>query len=94
MPLTREVGGLNIMQIETDFFQGGVAYSRFVPQDTVLIADVAHLAAVTQPVPNKGNFFEEPLAKKGAADQIQIYGQTGLAHGPKFLHGSITGLAS
>lgn len=94
LPQTRNVGGLNITEIETDFFKGGVVYSRFVPQDTVLIADVAHLAAVSQPVPGKGHFFEEVLAKEGAAERLQIFGQIGLAHGPAFLHGSITGLAN
>jgi len=33
-----------------------------------------------------------PLAKGGASDKIQIYGQVGLAQGHAFLHGAITGL--
>lgn len=56
------------------------------------MADVAQIAPVFQPVPGKGNFFEEELAKNGASDRIQIYGQIGLAHAPAFLHGAITGL--
>ena len=65
-----------------------------MPADSVLIADVAHLAPVFQAVPGKGVLFEEELAKTGAADKIQLYGQIGLAHGPAFLHASITGLAT
>ena len=91
---TREnVGGVNITQIETDFFRMGIVWDRFVPKDTILIADINHLAPVFQAVPDKGVIFEEQLAKTGASDMIQIYAQIGLAHGPAFLHGSITNLA-
>lgn len=94
LPATRNVGGVNITEIETDFFRMGVAWSRFVPADSLVIADVAHIAPVFQAVPGKGVLFEEPLAKVGASDRAQIFGQIGLAHGPTFLHASITGLAT
>lgn len=88
----RNVGGMNITEIETDFCKLGIVWDRFMPDDSILIADVAHIAPVFQAVPGKGVLFEEELAKVGASDRIQIYGQIGLAHGPAFLHGSITGL--
>lgn len=94
MQTTQEVGGMNITQIETDFFKMGVAWDRFMPTDSILIADIAHIAPVFQAVPGKGVLFEEELAKTGASDTIQIYGQIGLAHGPAFLHGAMTGLAA
>lgn len=89
----RNVGGMNVTEIETDFCKLGIVWDRFMPDDSILIADVAHIAPVFQAVPGKGVLFEEELAKVGASDRIQIYGQIGLAHGPAFLHGSITGLA-
>lgn len=92
-PAERNIGGLNITEIETDFCRVGVCWDRFMPSDSILIADVAHIAPVFQAVPGKGVLFEEELAKTGAADKIQIYGQIGLAHGPAFLHASITGLS-
>lgn len=92
LPATRSVGGVNITEIETDFFKMGVTWDRFMPDDTILIVDVAHVAPVFQAVPEKGVLFVEDLAKTGASDKKQIYGQIGLAHGPAFLHGSITGL--
>ena len=92
LPATRNVGGVNITEIETDFFKCGVVWNRFVPADAILLVDVAHLAPVFQAVPGKGVLFEEELAKTGASDKIQIYGQIGLAHGAAFLHGAITGL--
>jgi len=91
-PAQRSVGGMSITSLETDFFNMGIVWNRFMPKDTILVADVSYVAPVFQAVPNKGVLFEEPLAKIGASDRIQIYGQIGLAHGPSFLHGSITGL--
>lgn len=94
LPATRNVGGLNIQQIQTDFFTLGVVWDRFMPDDSILLADVAHIAPVFQAVPGKGVLFQEDLAKLGASDRVQLYGQIGLAHGPAFLHGAITGLAT
>ncbi len=94
MQTTQNVGGMNITELETDFFKMGICWNRFMPKDAILIADMAHIAPVFQAVPGKGVLFEEQLAKTGASDKIQIYGQVGLAHGPAFLHGAITGLAS
>lgn len=92
MQTTANVGGMNITEIETDFFRMGIVWDRFMPSDAILVADMAHIAPVFQAVPGKGVLFEEDLAKVGASDKIQIYGQIGLAHGPAFLHGAITGL--
>lgn len=93
-PQDRNVGGVNIKQIETDFGNIGIVLDRMVPADTIGIFEMSEIAPVFQPVPGKGNFFYEELAKKGAAEEGQIFGQIGLAHGPAFLHGSITGLAT
>ena len=94
LPDTREVAGLNIQRIETDFFEMGVVYDPFMPSDSILIADVAACAPVFQDVPGKGVLFLEDLAKTGASERKQLYGEIGLDHGPSFLHGSITGLAT
>lgn len=93
-PTDRNVGGTNIKQIETDFGNIGISLNRFMPQDTVLASEMSVLAPVFQPVPGKGNFFYEELAKTGASEEGQIFGQFGLDHGPAFMHGSITGLTT
>lgn len=92
-PSDRKIGGTNIQQIETDFGNIGIALNRFMPQASVLAAEMSVLAPVFQPVPGKGNFFYEELAKTGASEEGQIFGQFGLDHGPAFMHGAITGLA-
>lgn len=91
-PTDRNLGGTNIKQLETDFGNIGIALNRFMPQTTVLAAEMSAIAPVFQPVPDKGNFFYETLAKTGASEDGQIFGQIGLDHGPKFMHGTITGL--
>ena len=90
---SKNVAGMNIQQIETDFCKLGIVWDRFIPDTDILITDIAHVAPVFQAVPNKGVLFEEQLSKNGASDKSQIYGQIGLAHGASFLHGSITNLA-
>jgi hypothetical protein len=92
-PEDRNVGGVNIKQIETDYGNIGIASPhRFMPATSLLVAEMSVIAPVFQPVPKKGNFFYEELAKTGAAEKGQIYGKFGLAHGPAFMHGSLTGL--
>ena len=94
-PEDRNVGGVNIKQIETDYGNIGVANPhRMMPASTLLIADVGVCSPVFQPVPGKGNLFYEDLSKTGAADAGQIFGQIGLDHGPNYCHGTITGLAT
>jgi hypothetical protein len=93
-PEDRNVGGVNIKQLETDFGNIGVAPAhRMQPAAILGIYDMSVIAPVFQPVPNKGNLFYEELARTGAAQNGQIFGQIGLDHGPKFAHGTLTGLA-
>jgi hypothetical protein len=94
-PEDRNIGGLNIKQIETDFGNIGVMPAhRFMPTDDLLVADLSVVAPVFQSVPEKGNLFYEDLAKTGASEKGQIFGQIGLDHGPAFAHGSLTSLAT
>lgn len=94
-PQDRNIAGLNVKQIETDFGTLAVMPAhRFMPAGTVLFSEMSVLAPVFQPVPGKGNLFYEELAKTGAAEEGQIFGQIGLDHGPSFCHGTITSLAT
>jgi len=93
-PDSRNVGGLNINQIETDFAILGVVWAPNVPTSTLLIADLSVCSPVFLPVPEKGVLFYEELSKTGAAEKGQIYGQIGIDYGPEEYHGTITGLAT
>lgn len=93
-PEDRNVGGVNVKQLETDFANIGVMAHRMMPADTLLIADVAVCSPVFQPVPGKGNFFYEDKPQAGAAEGGMLYGQIGLNYGPAWCHGTITGLTT
>lgn len=65
-----------------------------LPSGTALLLNMPALHPVAQPVPGKGNFYLEELAKTGAGEKYQIFGQMGLDYGMEFLHGKFTGLAT
>ena len=71
-----------------------LAIGEFIPPGTVLAINPSVIGPVEQPVPGKGNFFLEELAKTGAGTKYQIFGQIGLDHGPEWFHGKITGLST
>lgn len=71
-----------------------IAQGQFIPEGTAYLLNFDAIAPVEQPVPSKGNFFLEPLAKTGAGEKYQLFGQIGLDYGNELLHGKITGLAT
>ena len=89
-PADRNVGGLNIQQIETDFGNIGIVLSRFAPVNDILAIEMSVVAPVFQEVPGKGILFYEELAKTGASESGQLFGQIGLDHGPSFMHGHMS----
>jgi len=88
----RNVGGIAIKQLIFDFVEVGIVWCPVMPAHTIMIADMAHVAPVFLPVPDKGFLFYEELAKSGAAEKGQIYGQIGLDHGVEQFHGKLTEL--
>jgi hypothetical protein len=52
------------------------------------------LAPVFLRVPGRGFLVAEPLAKTGASDRFQIYGEVGLRYGNERSHGKITNLTT
>lgn len=70
------------------------ALGEFIPAGTAFAFNFDAISPVEQPVPTKGNFFLEPLAKTGAGEKYQLFGQIGLDYGNELLHGKITGLST
>ena len=93
-PMDRNVGGMSIKQIETDFGMLGVAYERDAPTDEVYAVELSVCSPVFLETPGKGHFFFEPLGKVGASETGQLYGEFGLDYGPELFHGSLTGTAT
>ena len=88
-PQSRNVGGVNIEQIETDFGPVGIVVSRFAPANTVLAIEMSVCNPVFLEVPGKGVLFYEELARTGASVDGQLYAQIGLDTGPAFSHGAL-----
>lgn len=90
---SRNIGGVNVTTLETDFGTLNVMLDRHVPQDAIVVCSLDQLAPVFLEVPGKGVFFEEPLAKTGASEAVQLYGEIGLMWGNERAHGVLRGLA-
>lgn len=93
-PEDRNIGGVNINVIETDFARIGVVLDRHVLASVFSVFDVSVCAPRFLPIPGKGHFFTEPMAKTKAAEETQLYGEIGLEYGPEEWHGQITALTT
>ena len=93
VPRERDVNGIKVTTILTPFGAVGVKLMSSIPVGTALVFNPAIMSPVYQPVPNKGNFFLEELAKTGAGSDFQIFGQVGLDHSCEWLSAKITGLS-
>jgi len=94
IPASREVNGLKIDTLITPFGSVGILATPRIAAGTAALVNPTICAPVYLDVPEKGNFFLESLAKEGAGDKYQIYGQVGLDYGAEWYHGKITGLAT
>lgn len=93
IPAARNINGIALSSVVTPI---GVVYlylGECLPAGTALLLNLSVIAPVYQPVPEKGNFFLEPLSKTGAGQKYQLFGQIGLDHGPEWYHGKFTGIA-
>lgn len=94
-PEDRNVGGTDVKQIIAPIVGNlPVVYDWMMPSGTIAIYDMAVVSPVVQPVPGKALFEPEKLAKTGAAEEWEMFGQVGLDYGPLYAHGSITGLGT
>lgn len=91
---TRNVGGVNLQTIETDFGRLNIMLNRFMPKDQIAVVSMEMCQPVFLHIPGKGFLFVEPLGKIGASDKYQFYGEVGLEWGNERAHGKITGLAT
>ena len=94
IPAARDVNGIKLSSVITPLGTVYLYLGECLPAGTALLLNLNALAPVHQPIPGKGNFFLEPLAKTGAGQKYQIFGQLGLDHGPEWFHGKFTGIAT
>ena len=94
VPASREINGIKLSSVLTPIGEVYLYLGECLPSGTALLLNLDVLAPVGQPTPGKGNFFLEELAKTGAGDKYQIFGQMGLDHGPEWFHGKFTGIST
>lgn len=90
--LTGNIGGVNVTKIETDFGVLNVMLDRLMPQSALVVVSMEQCQPVYLDTPGKGHFFQEPLAKTGAKDRNQLYGEVGLKYGNERAHAKILNL--
>ncbi|MER5213697.1 DUF5309 family protein [Streptomyces sp. NPDC002838] len=91
---SRTVGGVRVQTIETDFGTLNIMLDRHMPASSLAVASLEQCMPVYQEIPGKGHFFAEPLARTGAKDRTQLYGEVGLNYGNQRTHGKITNLTT
>jgi hypothetical protein len=107
-PMDRNIGGLDIKQIETDFGMMGVLFDPFMTTSVLQIAELSVCSPVFVPfgfAPDGGvqavnSTYEGldvawvPTGVTAAARGGFWYSQLGLDYGPEEYHGKITSLAT
>lgn len=90
--LVGNVGGVRVDRVQTDFGVLNVMTDRLMPASQLAVVSLEMCRPVYLEIPGSGHFFAEPLAKTGAKDRVQLYGETGLAYGNERAHAKIVNL--
>ena len=88
----RDVAGVHVQTIQTDFGTLNLMLNRYMPTDQLAVTSLEVCKPRVLLIPGKGFLFLEPLAKVGASDQAQLYGEIGLEYGNERQHGKITNI--
>jgi len=86
---SRNVGGVAVQTIITDFGVCNLMTDRYMPAGVLVAVSLEVCAPRFLSVPGKGYFFWEPLSKIGASDKSQLYGEIGLEYGNERKHAKI-----
>lgn len=93
---TRNIGGVAIDTIVTDFGTFGVMTNRWMPTGQIAIVDLSVCYPVFMEIPTPhgaGTLFVEELARTGSSRKFQLYGEIGLEYGPTNAHALIKDLS-
>lgn len=86
---TRNVGGVSVQTIETDFGQLNLMLERHMPTASLQIVSLGECAPAFLPIQGKGFLFVEELSKAGASEKRQMYGEVGLEYGNERRHAKL-----
>jgi len=88
-----EIGGTTLDTINTSFARLPIMYDPNIAQDEIIIFDSSFVNLRVMPTKGQPLLVEE-LARTGAGEQYQLYGQFGIDYGQESLHGKLTNLAT
>lgn len=87
---SRNVAGVSVTRIETDFGPLNLMIERANPTNTLGFVHLGLCKPAYLMVPGKGFLFVEELALTGASRKFQLYGEAGLWHGPERAHAKLS----
>lgn len=90
--LAGNVGGVTVDRLTSDFGALNIMLNRHMPAHKLAVVSLEQCMPVYLEVPDNGHFFQEPLAKTGATDDTQLYGEVGLKYGNEKTHAKILNL--
>lgn len=91
---TRNIGGVAIDTIVTDFGVLGVMLDRWWPAGELAVVNLGVCEPVWLDIPGRGHgLFAEPLGRVGSSEDYQLYGEVGLEYGPEQYHGVLDDLS-
>lgn len=85
----RVIGGVAVSTIITDFGTLNIMLNRNMVVSELVVCSLEVCKPRVLMIPGKGFLFLEELAKVGASDASQIYGEMGLEYGNERQHGKI-----
>lgn len=88
--VSRNVAGVSVTRLETDFGPINLMLERANPTNTLGFCHLGLCKPAYLMIPEKGFLFVEELAKTGAQRKFQLYGEAGLWHGPEQAHAKVT----
>lgn len=91
---SRNVGGVALRTIETDFGVFNRLLNRHMPNGALALVSLEECKPRFLPIPDKGLFFQEELSKVGASNRTQLYGEIGLEYGNERKHALLVGLTA
>lgn len=97
-PRSATTAGVMITTIRTKWGIVDVAYEADMPANEILIIQPKFMRPVAREIvadgQRKGILFAEPVARTGAANKYQLYGEWGFDYGPEWKHGKIGDLSA
>lgn len=93
-PRSWDIGGSNILTVQTDFCELGVLLEPNMPADEIYIVDMAHVRPVFCPVPGKGFMYINERDTGGLATAYDMVLHAGVDYGTEKYHGRIHTLSS